>query len=115
MSNDLSELLQSLFGESLGDSVEFLCESPPAVKNGEEAKEALAVYVGRANAHRAAFALACSLLDNDGSMKLVARLTELARDAQGPGVPLEPHVNEAKRQLLDNCTQLREGYGLFPR
>ena len=119
MSDDyLSSLLTSLFGDGLDDLVQSICEPPPIVESGEEAEEALAalaVHVGRSNAHRAAFVLACSLLDNDGSMKLVARLTDLALAAQSPDVPLEPHINEAKRQLLDNCSQLREGYGLFPR
>ncbi len=115
MSNDyLSDLLTSLFDESLGDLPKSLCDPPPEVEGMEEAEKALAVYVGRANAHRAAFALAASLLDAKGSERLVARLTDLVEAAHGPDVPLDPHINEAKRQLLNNCSQLREGYGLVP-
>lgn len=112
---DLSDLLTSLFDDSLGRLIESLCEPPPAVDGEDEAVKALAQYVGRTNAYRAAFTLACSLLDGERSLKLVARLVELAREASSPDVPLDPHINEAKRQLLDDIAKVREAYGLFPR
>ncbi len=113
MSNSyLSELMQSLFDDSLGDLVESLCEPPPAVGGEKEASEMLTMHVGRSNAHRAAFLLACHFLDNDASMKLLGRLMDLALEAQSSNANV-PH--EARRQLLETCSQLREGYGLLPR